>query len=335
MKAAALWIVEPGRVELRPEDLPQLAEDQVLVLSMCSAISPGTERLFYLGRLPVGTEVDSQITSLNGGLRYPLKYGYATVGRVSELGGAIDPSWQDRNVFAFHPHQSAFVTSPDALIPLPADLPAEQAAFLANTETALSLIHDGAPLAGERARIHGLGVVGLLTLSLLSRFPLAQIVAVDPIKDRQKRALNRGATLAIHPSQQEALTLGSDGCDSDLTFELSGSDASLDQAIQCTGYGGRIVIGSWYGDQPAKLHLGSRFHRSRLQLISSQVSTIAPSLSARWTKQRRIEQALQLLPAMAPANLITHRIPFSQADEAYRLLTDPNDALGIVLTYQD
>ncbi|MGA9531931.1 MAG: zinc-binding alcohol dehydrogenase [Anaerolineales bacterium] len=329
MKAEALWIIEPNKVEIRSEELPPLASDQVLIRTLCSAISPGTERLFYLGKLPARTEVDSQIPSLKGGLRYPLKYGYATVGRVVELGDAVDSSWAERRVFAFHPHQSAFVASPDKLVTLPADLPAEQAAFLANAETALSLVQDGAPLAGERARIHGLGVVGLLTLSLLARFPLAQIVAVDPIKDRQQRALDRGATLAIAPSQED------EGRGADLTFELSGSTASLDQAIHSTGFGGRIVIGSWYADQPSGLHLDSHFHRSRMQLISSQVSTIAPSLSARWTKQRRIEQALRLLPTLAPSGLITHRLPFSRVDEAYRLLLDPDNALGIVLTYHD
>lgn len=335
MKADALWITEPQRVEVRSEELPPLAAGQVLVKTTCSAISPGTERLFYLGKLAAGTKIDSQIAELTGGLQYPVKYGYAAVGQVVECGPKVDPEWNHRSVFAFHPHQSAFVSETDALIPIPDDLPPQQAAYLAHTETALNLVHDGAPLAGERVRVHGLGVVGLLTLSLLAKFPLDQIVAIDPIEDRRRRALERGATIASGPSESTSADSEGPSADADLTFELSGTAAGLDQAIHTTGFGGRIVVGSWYGDQSIPLHLDSTYHRSRLQLISSQVSTIAPDLSGRWTKVRRLQQALRLLPDLLPDRLVTHRFALEQAQQAYQLLTQPTDALGIILTYGD
>ena len=72
----------------------------------------------------------------------------------------------------------------------------------------------------------------------------------------------------------------------DLSIELSGSPSALDDAIASTGFGGRVVIGSWYGEKKAALDLGGAFHRSRIKLISSQVSTIAPELSSRWDKAR-------------------------------------------------
>jgi 2-desacetyl-2-hydroxyethyl bacteriochlorophyllide A dehydrogenase len=328
MKASAVWIVAPNRVELREETLAPLGPEQVLVRTICSALSPGTERLFYAGELPAGTRVDEALLELDGELVYPLKYGYAAVGQVIELGSSVDPSWQNQRVFAFHPHQSAFNIASGRLIRLPSAIDAEQAAFLANVETALSLVHDGAPLAGEVVHVHGLGVVGLLTAALLSRFPLAKLVGIDPLPDRRRLAIECGVHKAIGPSD---LPSADDGAD--LSFELSGSAAGLDQAIHATGFGGRVVIGSWYGSHTAELHLDTAFHRSRLRLICSQVSTLPASLSGRWSKDRRMVEALRLLPELTPARLVTHRIPHTDAGRAYRLLDSPDEAVGILLTY--
>jgi threonine dehydrogenase-like Zn-dependent dehydrogenase len=110
----------------------------------------------------------------------------------------------------------------------------------------------------------------------------------------------------------------------------------LDWALRATGYDGRIVIGSWYGEKRAALDLGGEFHRSRIRLISSQVSTLAPELRGRWTHARRLGTALALLQRVAPDQLITHRLPFANAAEAYRLLADhPEQAIQVVLTYPE
>jgi threonine dehydrogenase-like Zn-dependent dehydrogenase len=279
---------------------------------------------------------DANIPSLSGELAYPLKYGYAWVGRVIQTGARADPDWQDRLVFSFHPHESAFNAHPNELITIPDGMKPEAAVFLPNMETAVNLVMDGAPIIGEQALILGQGVVGLLTTSLLSCFPLDCLFTLDRYPFRRRTSLELGAQASFDPGESQDLKeLAArlpEGAD--LAFELSGSPAALDQAIGLVGYAGRIVVGSWYGAKRASLDLGGSFHRSRIQLIASQVSTLSPQFSGRWNKSRRFQIAWEMIRRIDPARLITHRIPFEQVARAYQLLEgQPQETLQVVLTY--
>jgi threonine dehydrogenase-like Zn-dependent dehydrogenase len=179
-------------------------------------------------------------------------------------------------------------------------------------------------------------VVGLLTAGLLARFPLACLVTVDPYPLRREASIRQGAHASLEPSTPESTrqiqAFFPDGAD--LTFELSGSPVALDQAIGCTGFDGRVVIGSWYGQKRASLDLGGRFHRSRIHLISSQVTTLASSFSGRWTKERRFAVAWEIIRRMRPASLITQRFPLAQAAQAYDLIDNhPETTIQVVLEY--
>jgi 2-desacetyl-2-hydroxyethyl bacteriochlorophyllide A dehydrogenase len=330
----ALFFEAPCRVAVREEPLSPPAAGQVVVETRVSAISPGTEMLIYRGRVPQGMAVDAALPSLAGGFAFPLAYGYAAVGRVVELGDGVGPEWRDRLVFAFHPHASHFLAAPDELLPVPAGLAPEAAALLPNAETAVNFLMDGRPIVGERVVVFGQGVVGLLTTALLARIPLSNLVTVDRHPLRRQRSLDLGAHAALDADSPGALDpLRSSA---DLTYELSGSPAALEQAIAVTGFGGRVVIGSWYGDQRVSLDLGGAFHRSRIELVSSQVSTIAPRFSARWSKARRLEAAWRLLGELDAACLITHRFPITAAPEAYALLDRrPETAIQVLLSYAE
>jgi threonine dehydrogenase-like Zn-dependent dehydrogenase len=153
---------------------------------------------------------------------------------------------------------------------------------------------------------------------------------------RRDTSLALGAQISLDPRSPDVLEqlrqLQPDGAD--LALELSGSPEALDQAIAVTGYAGRVVIGSWYGKKRAALDLGGRFHRSRIRLISSQVSSIAPELSGRWTKERRFDLAWEMLRRVQPRRLITHCLPVTEAPRAYQLLDQtPEQAIQIVFQY--
>jgi len=336
MKRTSLYFNAPRQVTIREENLPPPGRDQVLVQSICSAISPGTESLIYRGQFPPDVAVDASIPTLSGEFGYPLKYGYSLVGRVIATGAEIDPTWDDRLVFAFQPHESHFLASPKELIPVPGGLSAEEAVFLPNMETAINFVMDGAPLIGEKVVIFGQGIVGLLTTTLLARFPLDDLVTLDRYPLRRQVSLARGAQACLDPAEahileelKKRLSIGSD-----LTYELSGSPTGLDQALAVTGFAGRLVIGSWYGQKRVNLDLGGQFHRSRIRLISSQVSSLAPELSGRWTKARRFEVTWKMLAAAEPLAFITQRFPIEQAAQAYELLDQcPQDAIQVLLTY--
>jgi 2-desacetyl-2-hydroxyethyl bacteriochlorophyllide A dehydrogenase len=331
-----LFFIAPGQVEVREQPLADPPSGQVLVRTLFSAISPGTESLIYRGLFPQDLPLDENIAALSGGFSYPTKYGYSAVGEVEKTGAGVDRSWLGRLVFAFNPHESHFSAPLDTLHPLPPGITPEQAVFLPNLETAVNFVMDGRPLIGERLLVFGQGIVGLLTTALLSRFPLGRLVTLDRYPLRRNTSLELGAHASLDPElpdlHREAQALL--GGEADLCYELSGSPAALDAAIALTGYDGRVVVGSWYGQKRAELDLGGHFHRSRIRLISSQVSTIAPELLGRWDKARRFALAWELLQAVHPERLITHSFPIHAADEAYQLLGHhPEQAIQLVFTY--
>jgi 2-desacetyl-2-hydroxyethyl bacteriochlorophyllide A dehydrogenase len=320
----------PRQVELREESLPPLGAEDVLVETVCSAISAGSELLIYRGQFPKDL-ADSHDT-LSSGLKYPLAYGYACVGRVIEAGLGADPGWLGRFVFSFQPHTTHFTARPEELFPVPAGLAPEAVCFLPNMETAVNLGQDAAPILGERALVLGQGVIGLLTAALLAEFPLGCLVTADHFETRRK-ALGLVSCDSSQPDFRDQIRARlPDGAD--LTLEVSGAPSALDDAIALTRFSGRVIIGSWYGEKRAALDLGGAFHRSRLQLISSQVSAIAPELSARWDKARRFEVAWQALARIRPERWITQRFPLGRAAEAYRLLDErPQEAIQVIFDY--
>lgn len=329
IRTCALYFTAPYRVELRDEVLLPLKPGEVLVQAHCSAISPGTELLLYRGQMPQNMKADSTISALQSNLAYPLKYGYAVAGEVEAVGEGVSKDWLGRRVFAFHPHQHRFIAPLDDLHPVPADIPFQHAVFLPNVETAVNLVQDGQPLLGERVIVFGAGVVGLLVTALLARFPLASLWVVDYYALRRETALRLGADRVFSPDDLPAQP------EADLIFEVSGNPVALNQAISVIGFGGRIVIGSWYGSKSTALDLGGKFHRHRIRLISSQVSTIAPELGARWTKARRFDLAWDMLRQLDLTQLITHQLPFTEAAEAYRLLDEkPNACIQVLLDYK-
>jgi threonine dehydrogenase-like Zn-dependent dehydrogenase len=210
-------------------------------------------------------------------------------------------------------------------------------------ETAVNLVQDGAPILGERVLVLGQGVVGLLTTSLLKEFPLDVLLTVDQydLRCEMSKAESRKSNAAHCETLDSSETdfrghaRSALGEGADLTFELSGNPAALNDAIVLTRFSGRIVIGSWYGEKPADVNLGGSFHRSRIKLISSQVSSISPELSARWDRSRRFDVAWNALERIKPEKWITHRFSIEQAAEAYRMLDEnPQDTIQVIFDYK-
>jgi 2-desacetyl-2-hydroxyethyl bacteriochlorophyllide A dehydrogenase len=309
----------------------------VLVASRLSAISAGTEMMIYRGLAPQEMAIDTTLPALTGRFQYPLPYGYACVGQVLEVGAGVNPAWRSRRVFAFQPHATHFLAAVDQLLGLDDALADDDAVFIPYLETAVSLVQDGRPLLGEAVVVFGQGILGLLVTRLLTRFPLGALITLERHRLRRQASLELGPTACVDsaaPDLVGRVTTALPGGRSDLTFELSGDPSALDRAIAVTGYAGRVVLGSWYGTQPTRLELGGEFHRSRIQISSSQVSTIAPELSGRWTKERRLQAVVQRLPEIAPGRWISHRVDFAEAAQAYRRLDEqPESTLQVVLRY--
>jgi len=326
MTRSRLYFTAPFRVELREELLPELRGDEVLVRTRYSAISAGSESLFYSGLQPPGMKLDANLPGLSGSTGYPVSYGYSLAGTVTDVGPGADLALLGREVFAFHPHATHAILRSSEVTPLPEGLDPLDAVFFPNMETAVNLVLDGAPLMGERVAILGLGIVGLLTVALLARFPLAALVGLDRQESRRSKALGLGASSCPEdPAAEDSM---------DLVYELTGNPAALDTALGLCGFASRLCVGSWYGAKTSPVALGGDFHRNRIRLFSSQVSSIAPELSGRWTHERRAEIAWRELTRVLPSRLVTHRYPLASCSEAYQRIQEGKpDMLQVIFTY--
>lgn len=336
MPRQSVYFTAPKEVAVHEEPIPELLPGELMVETILSGISPGTECLVYRGQFPNHSRIDSTIGALSGRFEYPLAYGYSVVGRVVDTGKDIDRGWIDRLVFAFQPHTSHFCAQPGELIPIPPDISPDQAVFLSNMETAVNFLMDGRPMIGEEVIVCGQGVVGLLTTALLAQFPLSSLVTLDYYPMRRETSLELGAHACLDPGAPEITSQLKERLPNgaDLAYELSGEPQALEQLLAWMGFDSRLIIGSWYGQKRASLDLGGDFHRNRIRLVSSQVSTLAPEHLGRWTKDRRFGVAWEMIRKIKPESFITHRIPLSKAAQAYQLLDQSaGDTIQIVLVY--
>ncbi|HEY8382199.1 MAG TPA: zinc-binding alcohol dehydrogenase [Microvirga sp.] len=299
----ALWYVTRGQAELRPVVLSEPGPGEARVRTLWTALSRGTERLVFEGRVSLSESERMRAPFQEGEFPYPVKYGYCAVGVVE----AGPDTLLGRTVFALHPHQSRFVAPVSMLNPVPEGVPARRAVLAANMETALNALWDSGAGPGDRILVVGAGVVGCLVASLAARLPGAEVTLVDVDLSRRVLAERLGCGFAK--------PLDAPG-EADVVFHASASGGGLACALACAGREATIVEMSWYGDQMVPAPLGLDFHSRRLKLVSSQVGEVSPSRRPRWSYGRRMEKALSLLADERLDALITDEIPFAALPEA-------------------
>lgn len=330
----AVWFPAPRRVEIREEPRRPVGPGDIRVRAVVSGISAGSELLVYRGEAP--RDLPPDLPSIGGDFGFPVKFGYASVGRILEAGAAVEALAPNDLVFAYHPHQTELVMPADQAVPLPKGLPPELGIFAANLETAVTVVLDARPRLAEAVLITGQGVVGLLITMLLKRVGARPVVAVDLHAGRREAAKRAGADVVLEPGEAVPGRIRelTSGRGVDVAIDASGSAAGLQTCIDAAAFSGTIVAASWYGSNDVSLSLGGNFHRKRLQLLSSQVSTIDPVVSGRWDRARRSGLVAELLCDLQLASLVTHRFAFRDAAAAYRLLDQhPADCLQVVLDY--
>ena len=278
----ALWYAAAGRVEIRAEPLAPPGPGEVQVRALYSGVSRGTESLVLAGRVPPSEFERMRAPFMAGSFPFPVKYGYATVGRV-EAGPA---ELRDRVVFALHPHQTIFNVPVGAVAPIPDRVPPARAVLAANMETALNGVWDARPAAADRIAVVGAGVVGSLVAWLCGSLPGAEVTLVDIEPSRAKLASTLGVGFAAPDAAPG---------DCDLVVHASGTAAGLATALDLAGDEAAVLEMSWYGTDKVAVPLGGTFHSRRLRLVSSQVGRVAPSHRARWASGRRLSAALDLL----------------------------------------
>ncbi len=308
MPARALFHTAPRCVEIRELPTPRPAAGEVLVGTLFSGISSGTERLVYRGEVPADLALDDTIDALGGAFRYPFPYGYACVGEVADSG---------RAVFAFQPHQDVFAARASDLISLPAVDPASATLFPL-VETALQVTLDAGTGYRDRVIVLGAGVLGLLTALLLQRSGQRPLLA-EPQAWRRVLARRLGVTAA---APEELLKE-----EVALVIDASGNPDAPAMALDMLAHEGTLLVASWFGTRPVVLPLGGAFHRRRLTIRSTQVSTVPARLSVTWPRSRRRLEAVELMAELPLAELCTHVFAFSKAAEAFRAVDENTPGL--------
>ncbi len=312
--AEALFYTAVQRAEIRSVPLPPLAPGWVEIRATHGALSRGTERLVFEGRVPETEWARMRAPHQEGAFPFPVKYGYATVGEVVAAEGAAARALLGRSVFALHPHQTRFRLPAEAVRPLPADVPPGRAVLAANAETALNAIWDAELAPGSRVAVVGAGLVGALVAGLLSRHPDLVVTLADVLAPRRNIAREFNLTFR-HPTELPD--------DHVAAIHSSATAEGLAASLGCLAFEGRVIELSWYGDAPVPVPLGGAFHSRRLRLVSSQVGHVAPSRRASTSRAGRLDAALAALADPRFDTLITEEIPFAALPEALPRLLAP------------
>ncbi len=319
--ARAFWLRTPGRGEIRPVTLPEPGPEDVLVRTVRSGVSRGTETLVFRGGVPPEQYAAMRAPFQEGDFPGPVKYGYLSVGLVEQGPAELD----GRTVFCLYPHQTAYVVPAGAVTVVPADVPPRRAVLAGTVETAVNALWDAAPVVGDRVAVVGAGMVGCTVARLLSRFPAVEVTLVDVVAERAEVASALGVGFAA-PDEAAG--------GRDLVVHTSATSAGLQRSLDLLRPEGTVIDLSWYGDTEVRLSLGGAFHSRRLGLRASQVGTISPARSGSRTTADRLALALDLLRDPVFDVLVTGESPFGELPDVMgRLASGSLPALCHTITY--
>jgi len=322
-RAQAFWLREPGCGEIRPVDLPEPGRDDVVVRTVRSGVSRGTEMLVFRGGVPPEQYTAMRAPFQEGDFPGPVKYGYLNVGAVEEGPAEL----RGRTVFCLYPHQTAYVVPARAVSVVPDGVPPARAVLAGTVETAVNALWDATPLIGDRVAIVGAGMVGCCVARLLARFPNVHVTLVDVDAGRAEVAAALGVGFAL-----PAAAAG--GCD--LVVHTSATSAGLQLSLDLLATEATVIDLSWYGDEEVRLSLGGAFHAGRLGIRSSQVGTVSPARGARRTSADRLALALDLLRDPAFDALLTGESHFDELPDVMgRLAAGSLSALCHTIRYDE
>ena len=307
----AFWVREPGRGEIRPVTLREPGPNEVVVRTIASGISRGTENLVFQGRVPTDQYLAMRAPFQEGDFPGPVKYGYLNVGAV-ERGPA---ELLGRTVFCLYPHQTTYVVPAGAVTVVPKGVPPARAVLAGTVETAVNALWDAAPLVGDRVTVVGAGMVGCCVARVLSRFPEVEVTLIDVDPSRADVAAALEVDFALPAEAAE---------NRDLVVHTSASSAGLQRSLDLLAPEGTVIDLSWYGDKQVQLSLGGAFHSRRLGIRASQVGSVSPARSARRRSSDRLGLALELLRDSAFDTLVTGQSRFAELPEVMARLAAGN-----------
>jgi len=301
----ALWHINESESVLKSQSNEGLKG--LSLTSLYSMVSTGTERKVALGQISNSFIKRMYVPYMEGDFNLPIKYGYSLIAKDDN----------GNTYHLMHPHQSKVFVSPNHVHQLPDDLPPARAALISNMETIINAIWDSEPYADDKVAICGFGNIGaLLAITLNDAFEINPTIIETKNWNKQK-----AASLGFGLQEDERY---------DIIYHTSGTAQGLQYCIDHLLPEGKVIELSWYGNQPITLNLGERFHYDRLQIISSQVSSIPFAYQDKHDYQSRKESAIELLSLPRFDKLITDYIPFQDAPQFFNDLRLGKQKEGLI-----
>lgn len=311
--AKSLWHISSGKSVISEAPLG-LMPGKIVLHSLYSLISPGTERTVALGQVPSSVFDQMRVPYMEGDFDFPVKYGYSLVAESA-----------DGEVYhLMHPHQDRVVVDPGSLTLLPHHFPGWKGTLISNMETALTAYWDADPVQSEAILIMGFGWIGSLIAGVLKINGCTNVSVAEPLPVRAQLAKQLGFRIVENGDQ--------DGYD--LAFHCSATSEGLQACIDQMNREGRIIEVSWYGNRVSTLTLGEKFHYNRLTIRSSQVSGIPGRMQAHWDIKKRKEAVIRLLDNPYWDQYEMPVIPFEQAPALFeKIRKNETGSLTYLLKY--
>ena len=320
-KTKSYWIDKKNKGYFKFGEISSINSNEIVVKTLFSGISYGTEKLVYSGKVPKSQRNLMKCPYQEGDFGNDIKYGYINVGKVVDG----DKSYLGNNIFSLYPHQDFYkIPSNEALI-IPNKIPLSRCLLIPNLETAINAVWDTLPSAGDRILVIGAGIVGLLTAYLINKIPGVNLFIVDKDSSKSKITKKLGINfLNAIPKKFDARFI----------YECTGDHRILNSLKNNITVNSTICVLSWYGDKKSDIALGENFFSKRAKLIMSQVSKISPS-RCDLTNQDRRKIALEILDASNDLDHLIEKkyVKFNDLDKFFSNRKNHNNFLCKVVKY--
>lgn len=322
-----------------------LESNKVRIKTLYSGISAGTQLTLYRGKSPFNTKVFDDEKRIFGkeesnDLLYPSQgaWGYEEVGEVVELGSNVKNIKVGDIIYGTWGHRTTNIVTEEFALShkLAEGMNTIIGIYSQMGCIALNAILDANIHIGETVAVFGQGVPGQI-VAQLARLNGATVIAVDLDDSRLEMSKKLGAYLTLNPNKCDAAmeikNLTGKGVDK--AIEISGFSQALHEAIRSTIYNGRVVCSGFIAQEAKGLFLGEEFHHNRIQIVCSQIEDVNPSVSNSWNRLRMEKTIMKLAQTkqLDLESIITHVIPFEDAEKAYKLLDQTTGCLQVVLKF--
>lgn len=318
-KVNELWFTSPCKIEIKEVDLLPPSEGELVVRSLYSMVSAGTERLVSSGQLSPQNYQEMKVPYMKGDFSFPFTYGYSLVGEVMDG----DDDLKGRFVHLLHPHKQVITVKAKDVFVLPHHTDLKNAVLASNLETAVNAVWDSKVSIGDKALVVGFGLIGALVAGVLKLNSLVQVFVVEQNEKRAALAKKLGFEVLEQVPNNYF----------DVAFHSSANVVGLQQSIDAVAFEGSVIELSWYGAKEVRLKLGGDFHSKRKKIIASQVSHIPGDKTNRWDYLRRKNLVFEILRHDYFAQLPMIEIGLEDCDVLYEHQIPLNYFLGVRIKY--